>query len=458
MLIVSNSFKNFINNCDNKIAKYLRDYLSPFTPNVYKKLFTGEEVNYLTFRNDGTISFLPKGKTHQENEDGSWKREGRQNGKPSKIIQKIITPFAKPLFKEKDFENFTNCYKTEFSDESLKFELLPNVEIGNIYLSEALEGSSSLNSSCMRNDNKYHATESYFEIYENCKDLQILVLKKDELIAGRALVWKLGDITLMDRVYIAKEHYFEKFFNYAKENKWWRKYKQNYSDKEDFLDEQGDKRNKTFKIYTDTDFNNYPYIDTFTYGNDGFLTNNNDESYDYEYTDTSGDRTDNQDNHEGETWDDINDEYIDNEDAVQIDRGRYRHSYTHIDNIVTDIDNNVWWDNDNDIILIGDDYYPNDHDDIIFDEMNDEYILLEDAIQITKGSEEDKWTMTSETTEDHEGCIWADCDRDVLITEINGDWYDIEDVIEIDGSYYLEDDEEIELVNGVYQLKIEENA
>jgi hypothetical protein len=138
--------------------------------------------------------------------------------------------------------------------------------------------------------------------------------------------------------------------------------------------------------------------------------------------------------------------------------GRYRNCYTHRGNTITDIDDNVWWEDDNDIILIGDNYYPNDHDDIIFDEINDEYILLEDAVEITKGSKEGKWAMTSETTEDHEGYIWADCDRDVLITEINNNWYNIEDVIEIDGNYYLKDSEEIEYINGIYQLKIEENA
>lgn len=454
MITISKSFKEFINNCDNKIARYLTECLDPCSFNIYKKLFTEEEINYLTFRNDGTISFLPKGKKHKENEDGTWKRDGRQNGKPSKVIQKIITPFGKKLFNEKDFENFTNCYKVEFNDENLKFQLLPNTEIGNIYLSDALDGDGSLNNSCMR-----IVPSSYFEIYENCKDLQILVLKKNELIAGRALVWKIGDITLMDRVYTAKEHYFEMFFNYAKENKWWRKYKQSYDNKDSFIDVEGNCVGKTFKIYTDTDWDDYPYIDTFTYGEDGMLTNDSRYS-DYEYNETDGTRNSNNsdDEHEGETWDDIDDCYIDEDDAYRIGRGRYNGSYTHRDNTIADVDDDIWWEGDTDIVLIGDDYYPKNHEDIRYDNLNEEYILQDDSIEITKGTHKGSFTLESETTEDYDGEIWADCDRDVLITEINNKWYDAEDVIEIDGSYYLENDEEIELINGTYQLKIEEHA
>lgn len=461
MLVLSKSFKTFIESCDNKIARYLNKYLteSLLVKPIYQKLFTSEEINYLTFRNDGTISFLPKGKEHNENEDGTWKRDGRQNGKPSKIIQKIITPYGKQLFNEKDFENFTNCYKVEFNDENLKLELLPNTEVGNVYLTEAIEGEGSLQSSCMRSDDDYNATKDYFEIYENCKDLQILVLKKNDLIAGRALVWKIGDITLMDRVYVGKEYYFEMFFDYAKKNKWWRKYNQSYDTKETFLNEKGEKVYKTFKIETDTEFDKYPYIDTFTYGTDSYLTNSSSEC-NYTYNCTNGDREneDEEDNHDDETWDYIDDCYIDEDDASYIDDGRYSGNYTHRNNTIEDVDGNVWWNEDGGIVELNGEWYPKNHNDVTYDDVNDTHILIDESIEITKGSHKGSITLANETIEDVNGDIWSTDDRNNLITEIDEEWYDVDDVVDIDGTYYLKDSKEIELINDTYQLKTEEHA
>ena len=66
MLVFSESFKQFIKRCDNKIAYHLASYIESNYP-VYDLVFTDEFINYITFRNDGTISYLPKGKEHKEN-------------------------------------------------------------------------------------------------------------------------------------------------------------------------------------------------------------------------------------------------------------------------------------------------------------------------------------------------------------------------------------------------------
>ncbi len=75
---------------------------------------------------------------------------------------------------------------------------------------------------------------------------------------------------------------YDLFLEYAENNGWWRKeYYKKYEYKEDFIRPDGGKENRTFKIFTPTDFESYPYIDTFTYGGDGYITNN---SYNTEYT------------------------------------------------------------------------------------------------------------------------------------------------------------------------------
>lgn len=428
MIVFSQSFREFIFSCDNKIAKYLRGYLEWGYP-VYKNLFTESEINYITFRNDGTISYLPKGKEHQENENGDWKRDGRQNGKPSVVIKKIITQKGLKLLKQKDFENFTNCYKAEYNEDGLSFIVHDNKQIPSIYNEELAEGDGSLNNSCMKGEDK-----DFFDIYKHCKDLKILTLWKDQLLCGRALVWSIKDITLMDRVYIAKEHYYELFFKYARDNKWWRKAYQNYSEKEDFINPEGEQITKTFKIYTDTCFDYYPYIDTFTYGDEGFLTNSG--GYTYSYNNTDGTR----DGEDTTTWDEINQCDIDEDDAVTIDRGYYRNDTTHIDNTVV-INGDRWWEEDDDIICIDGDWYEKDDSEVTINALTDEYDLKDNLTSVDCGKYEGEYIDEDDCVTDVDGNIW---------------WVDDSGLVCLDGDYYPEDHEDVELINGNYQLKQEE--
>src|SRR5258708_10290697 len=96
-----------------------------------------EEINYITLRHDGTISFLPSDKEHRITADGNWSREGRQYGKPGKVIKKLFTSKALTLFKDVDFQRFANSFKSFFC-ESQCFELLPHNEIPCAYTMERL--------------------------------------------------------------------------------------------------------------------------------------------------------------------------------------------------------------------------------------------------------------------------------------------------------------------------------
>lgn len=395
MITYSKSFLDFIKNSDCKIAQILfRLHKKRYEPLMVNNL----EVDYLTFRTDGTISFLPAGKEHKTNEDtGDWLRDGRQNGKPGKVIRKLFSEKAAKWFKDADFECFANSYKANFNEGGYKFELLSNSHIPDVYEMDRADGDGSLNNSCMNGDS------SYLDIYKYCNQLSILTLKNtDDLLCGRALIWKIGDITLMDRIYVTQDFMYDKFLMYAKQAKYWRKkdYK-SYDNKQTFIDTDGNEIERQFTINTDCGHSEYPYIDTFQYGDDSSL--NNYGAGDYTYNNTDGTRDGDEDNHNGETYDDINGEWISEDDAIYIECGerQYRDRYCHVDNCVCVNDswyyeddntivevNGTWYEKDSsDITEIDGEFYHIDDDDICFVESDGEYHLTEDCVYSEEHSE-----------------------------------------------------------------------
>lgn len=116
---------------ESRIAKLICNYSNFMSCNsshadilILDRVFTGGEISFLTMRG-AEFSYLPKGKPHLTNDDGTWKREGRQTGKPSKAIRKVLTKNALKLFKESDFEAFNNLFKAKTNGSSLKIDILP---------------------------------------------------------------------------------------------------------------------------------------------------------------------------------------------------------------------------------------------------------------------------------------------------------------------------------------------
>jgi hypothetical protein len=138
---------------------------------------------------------------------------------------------------------------------------------------------------------------SIFKIYEmNPEVCKMLILKEDDKILGRALVWKLESLRslgrpvegieyFMDRQYTIKDSDVQKFRNYAKEQGWCYKAYNNHHSCETINLEGVDKnvrmtvKVKPFKVsgvIEDYDYSKYPYMDTFRrYNpNDGYFYNN----------------------------------------------------------------------------------------------------------------------------------------------------------------------------------------
>jgi hypothetical protein len=380
MVTYSNSFLTFLKDSRSKIAKTLyKAYLHDLPS--YRFMLTTQNINYLALRADGNISYLPAGKGLKYNADGQWSREGRQDGKPAKVIRKLFTKKALSRFKDADFEGFANAYKAKFCDK-LAFELRTNRHIQSVYDMVLARGDGSLNNSCM------NCRSHQLNIYRDCEILRILVLiNEDGFLCGRALVWSLeDDITLLDRIYVVSDFMYELFICYALDNQWWHKKEyRSADDKDQFINDKGEEVTRKFVIKTPTSYGSYPYIDTFTYGNDGWLMNYDDGRYTYENAD--GTRT-------GDHWDEIEDCTLDDDDAVYVTHGYRAGIWTDFTNTVN-VGDQVWWRDDPGIAKVMGTYYRIDdtvwseYDDIrylksdcIWSEVHDSYILTADSVTV----------------------------------------------------------------------------
>lgn len=382
---------------------------------IYDKIITTKEVDYITMRPDGLLSYLPAGKEHKVNGRGEWIRDNRQSGKPAKVIRKVFTEKMQHLIPNKSFEAFGNAYKAKFMDNGFTFEIKPNVEIPVVYNMRRADGDASLNNSCMNGDG------DYMKIYTNCPHLRILILtNKNGSLCGRALLWNLthqkyGDITFMDRVYVVEDYMYDLFIDQAKTNGWWRKAKfRSYDNKQTWVHPETDESvSMSMTVYTSTDFDYYPYIDTFSYGGDGYLCNAGGQ---YTYDCTNGTRSgepeeEQEDDHAGEVWDEFSDRYIPEDDAVFLEYGerRYRGRYTHVDNCVqayyAGLRQEWFHEDDSNIVDIGGTMYHMNHEDVVR-RADGEYDLQDNCVQCETDNE------------------WYELDADHLIQSEDGLYYD----------------------------------
>ena len=114
-----------------------------------------------------------------------------------------------------------------------------------------------------------------YAYFPNIEDVcKLLILKEDDKIIGRSLIWKLSSIKssgkpvegveyFMDRQYTIKDSDVQKFRNYAKEQGWcYKSYNNHHSLGSVTID--GEEKNVRMTIEISAkDYNRYPYMDTF---------------------------------------------------------------------------------------------------------------------------------------------------------------------------------------------------
>ena len=313
---------------------------------------------------------------------GSSRSSGVSTKSRSQItIGKFINKLFPNKYNDKQREDFVNSFKAALVKVAEKFEVVEGVDIGFWYNSKNYaQVSGTLGSSCMAEKNS-----SIFRIYEmNPEVCKMLILKEDNKILGRALIWKLTSIKnlgkpvvgieyFMDRQYTIKDSDVQKFRNYAKEQGWCYKSYNNHHSCET-ANINGEDRNvgmtvkvKPFKD-EDYDYIRYPYMDTFRrYNpNNGYFYNDGDTDENegqYILDSTTGDYSEIEGGFYSEWYDrripeddavysDPLSDYLLRDSAVQVTMGMRRHRG----------------------------WYPPDYDDIVFDESIEEYLHADDTV------------------------------------------------------------------------------
>jgi hypothetical protein len=354
--LLSDSLSKKLSKYDNAIAWHLLKL------NNYG--YNKNSTRNITLKKNKEMSFLPQGKECVITDNGKWDAANRQIGKYGKIIRKVINEQSKSFeIVDKDLEELVNLLKASVSDGD--FNIVSGDDIKYWYDVDVEGDTGSLSGSCMQGK-----PSRYFEIYsENSDVCSMVVLTRNEELVGRALLWNIGGEKYLDRIY-GSDDTITKFKEYAKSNSWFFKAYQSYDEKTSWINPiNGDQFEKLLTIRMNVDFVSYPYIDTFSYGDDNSLTNDIDTGWERKFSCTGGGYEDNEDR----IWDDIDDCYIDDCDACFIEG---RDIYTHHNNCVTNYDD-VWILRDDAVMLHNGEWAHEDDSDLIYVEADDAYTIME---------------------------------------------------------------------------------
>lgn len=367
-----------------------------------------DKVGYLTHSRLGHVKkladgiFNPEVNVSKDLIDRLWKEDQTTSGKGfftnkqrgeikiSKLVNKLLE--NETQFTEGDKERFVNIIKSKLSAED-KFITASGDDISTYYkASNYSKETGTLGNSCMR---RQHA--STFNIYtKNPEKCSILVLlDENDKVLGRAILWNLdycsveGVTKFMDRIYTSNDYDLYKFQKWAKENGYAYKKKNTYSDLEGiiFNDQEYD-----VEMSIDVDKINYekfPYLDTFRLYDPSYhkLINLAPDDDDSEYSgfyllnDTGGGYTEIASEPDGyysewhdehipedeAVYSDYLSDYIRREDAVKVESGSRRYRG----------------------------WYPSDYDDIVYNNIEDEYLNINDAVH---SEYHDTYILTDEST------------------------------------------------------------
>jgi len=255
------------------------------------------------------IQWVVEGKKQQTSIIKSSLTTGPEAVKDSEIsvgrlIRALLTKSG-IKFKDSEMEDFIYKYRSEIEKMknalNKRFKVVKGDEIIKYYHRSKYEvESGDLGNSCMR----YDKCQRYFGIYTDNTQASLLLLmseKEDDKISGRAILWEMEPYEksnkVMDRIYTIKNDDQQLFKDWAIENGYWYKEKQDMSEYTNFVfqdkeTKEIEKRQGEFSVRLDNkgDYSYYPYMDSFKYYNpkEGTLYNSSNAEYEYELTDTDG--------------------------------------------------------------------------------------------------------------------------------------------------------------------------
>lgn len=312
---------------------FMNDDISNFILNLDRNSDYYFPFSYLDLgETDDQITFIQSNKFREIAEDNNivfeeeiWTSKKRSSARVGKLIGKMA-----PFYKNSEIENFVNLYKAEFKrNENIKFKIVEGTDILKYYNGRNYyPGNGSLNKSCMRHE----TCQNFMDIYKHNSNNIKMVILLDELhkkILGRAILWKIDNGFLMDRIYTIDESTTILFKKYAQKNNWLYKAHQRFDAHNIIID--GKETFIPLKVPVYGNFKYFPYLDTMFYYNqkEKYLTNNEDDYRNcpdvIKLREINGSHSGN----ENFVYDVINDEFIKLDDSIYCYFGD---GYTHKNN------------------------------------------------------------------------------------------------------------------------------
>ena len=241
------------------ILGYFRDKITPLN-----------EPRNFTITKTGEMTFCPAGKKTQikyadEEDRIVWRKEHRMETKFGKGLRKILTVPSGPRVNDATIEKLNNHLKSQYTFNGV-FELVCGESIRDYYNQSNYNQTvktNSLQNSCMR----YDSCSDFFDIYvDNSDKVNMLIAKTGTTIIGRALLWFTDnqDVPMMDRIY-GNDVTIAAFKAYAKEQGWYHKLEQSYTEGLKFVSSIGEVKEIRAEVTLINNGSYYPYMDTFKY-------------------------------------------------------------------------------------------------------------------------------------------------------------------------------------------------
>lgn len=250
----------------------------PYKPNstetgeVIKKVVSEESGNtyaLVKFDNGETVINTNKLTTIDDRYNKVWSNN-RQEVKVGRAMRSLLKAAGHDKFLTRDIEEFVNLYKASIDKLNDKFSYFDVVKGDDIsywyYYPQYLQRSGTLGNSCMSD-----VPSHYLDIYtKNPNNISLVILKSPdfpEKIVGRAILWKLNDGKMfMDRIYTINDSDVQLFRDYAKDNKWYSKCRNNSCDSSDSFSPDGDTVNLDLSVNLENyNLSKFPYLDTLKY-------------------------------------------------------------------------------------------------------------------------------------------------------------------------------------------------
>jgi len=215
-------------------------------------------------------------------------------GKPIKILKKL--PWVRKI-DEKKLVEFNDFLKGKYNS-SVVIKEVQGAEIRKWYSGEYYaKDSATLKESCMR----HRRCANYFDIYTENTGVRMIIALKDNMLAGRAIIWDRdlwnknyfdNASAIVDRIY-GNEGTIEQIKQYCMKQNYVHKARQSYQEPDTwvhYVDGYGHIKDRKIRLNLDTNYDQYPYMDTFKFCNlsNDYIANFSDIDYDFELTCTDG--------------------------------------------------------------------------------------------------------------------------------------------------------------------------